>query len=247
MGILSAISSGDPIQIVLYLLTISILLFFVMPVHECAHGVMAKILGDDTAERAGRLTLNPMAHLDMTGALCMLLVGFGWANPVPVNPIRFNNQKRRQGYMALVAAAGPLSNLLMSIIWLIVYRTLLCFNMPDIAYECIGYVCPLLIFMNVGLAVFNMIPIGPLDGAKIFNWIIPDKILYKVQYTVGRKLSGMNPIVYLLVFWIFIRLISGPLGALESWLVNVLFRGINSIYDAIGIGFADNYIQYLFK
>lgn len=245
MGILSVLASGDMIQIVLYLLTMSILIFSVLPMHEFSHALMAKILGDDTAERAGRLTLNPMSHLNVTGTICMLLIGFGWANPVPVNPVRFNNQKRRQGYMALVAFAGPLSNLLMSIFWLIVYRTLLCFNMSEVAYDCIGYMLPLLIFINVGLAVFNMLPIGQLDGGRIFNWIIPDKIMYKIQNSLNKLTSSIPPALYLVLFILLINVISGPLSSVEYWLVNTMFGGINNVFDALGIGFAENYIMYL--
>ncbi len=245
MGIMSVLLSGDMVQIVLYLLTMSILIFSVLPVHECSHALMAKILGDDTAERAGRLTLNPMSHLNVTGTICMLLIGFGWANPVPVNPVRFNNQKRRQGYMALVAFAGPLSNLLMSIFWLIAYRVLLCFNMPDVAYQCIGYVLPMLIFINIGLAVFNMLPIGHLDGGRIFNWIIPDRIMYKIQHSFNKLTSSIPPMLYMVLFIVLINVISGPLSTLEYWLVNTLFSGINTVFDALGIGFAENYIMYV--
>ena len=120
MGFFSTL--GDVREMLLYILTMVLMLGFIMPVHECAHGLMAKALGDDTAERAGRLTLNPMAHLNLYGALLMFLIGFGWAEPVPVSPVRFRNQKRRQGYMALVAFAGPLSNLIMALLGAIIYR-----------------------------------------------------------------------------------------------------------------------------
>lgn len=245
MGILSVLLSGDMIQIVLYFLTMSILILSVLPMHECAHALMAKILGDDTAERAGRLTLNPMSHLNVTGTLCMLLIGFGWANPVPVNPVRFKNQRRRQGYIALVAFAGPLSNLLMSFFWLIVYRTLFCFNMSDAAYDCISYVLPMLIFINVGLAVFNMLPIGQLDGGRIFNWIIPDKIMYNIQNSLRKLTASIPPVLYVVIFIVFINVISGPLSRVEYWLVNTMFGGINKVFDALGIGLAENYIRYL--
>lgn len=236
MGILSVLFSGDFVQIVLYLLTMAFLLLAIMPMHECAHALMAKILGDDTAERAGRLTLNPTAHLNPLGAACMLLIGFGWAEPVPVNPIRFKNQKRRQGYMALVAFAGPLSNFLMSIVCLIIYRTILCFDMTYAFYNNVSYVMSLLIFINMGLAVFNMLPISPLDGSRILNWIIPDKIMYKIEHSLNRLFSSIPPFLYLIVFFVIINVISSPLSHFENWLVNVLLSGVDGIFNALGFG-----------
>lgn len=236
MGIFSALRGGLT-DILLYLLTMAFLLLAIMPMHECAHALMAKILGDDTAERAGRLTLNPMAHLNPFGALCMVLIGFGWAEPVPVNPVRFNNQKRRQGYMALVAFAGPLSNLLMAIICLIIYRAVLCFDMTYDLYNNVGYVMSLLIFVNVGLAVFNLLPIAPLDGSRIFNWLIPDKIMYNIQNSLNKLFSSIPPFLYIIVFLVFINLISTPLSHFENWLVNALLRGVDSIFNLFGLGY----------
>lgn len=242
MGILSAMRDNGLIGIVLYLLAMVVMIFSVMPIHECSHALMAKILGDDTAQRAGRLTLNPLAHLNPTGALCMILVGFGWAEPVPVNPVRFNNQKRRQGYMALVAFAGPLSNLIMSFVWLLIYRTILCFDMSYQVYNCVSYLMSLLVFINVGLAVFNMLPIGQLDGGRIFNWLLPDKLLYKIENTVGRWMSNLNPVVYIIIFIVFINVISTPLGIFEGWLVNdVMLTGVDGIFNALGLGYGHLY------
>lgn len=242
MGILSAMRDNGLIGIVLYLLAMVVMIFSVMPIHECSHALMAKILGDDTAQRAGRLTLNPLTHLNPTGALCMILVGFGWAEPVPVNPVRFNNQKRRQGYMALVAFAGPLSNLIMSFVWLLIYRTILCFDMSYQVYNCVSYLMSLLVFINVGLAVFNMLPIGQLDGGRIFNWLLPDKLLYKIENTVGRWMSNLNPVIYIIIFIVFINVISTPLGIFEGWLVNdVMLTGVDGIFNALGLGYGHLY------
>lgn len=236
MGILSVLFSGDLVQIVLYLLTMAFLLLAIMPMHECAHALMAKILGDNTAERAGRLTLNPMAHLNPLGAVCMLLIGFGWAEPVPVNPVRFKNQKRRQGYMALVALAGPLSNLLTSIICLIIYRAILCFDITYELYNNVSYIMLMLVIINLGLAVFNLIPIPPLDGSRIFNWLIPDKIMYKIEHSLNKLLSSVPQYLYIIVFLVLIKLISTPLGNFEMWLFNSMLRGVDGIFNALGLG-----------
>ncbi len=238
MGILSALSSNGVTGLVLYAIAISIMIFSAMPIHECSHAFMAKILGDDTAQRSGRLTLNPMAHLNMTGVILMILIGFGWAEPVPVNPTNFKNQKRRQGYMALVAFAGPLSNLVMCFFWLLVYRAFMCFDMTYSVYSSISYVFSLLIFINAGLAVFNLLPISPLDGSRIFNWILPDKVAYSIEKFFNSIRAKCPPVLYLILFWVVINLLSTPLGYLENWLVNdVLLNLADAIFSLLGLGY----------
>lgn len=220
----------------LYLLTMCLMLFFIMPVHECAHGLMAKALGDDTAERAGRLTLYPMAHLNLYGALFMFFFGFGWAEPVPVNPVRFRNQKRRQGYMALVAFAGPLSNLLMAVVGMIIYRAGLCFNMSDVFYDSFTFVMLRIVILNIGLAVFNLLPIMPLDGSRILNWIMPDKLMYNIEHFLSR----VNPIIYLISFYLIVNLLSGPLSTLEYGLFYALLEGVDNLFNALGLGVSES-------
>jgi Zn-dependent proteases len=229
MGFFSTL--GDTREMLLYILTMVLMLGFIMPVHECAHGLMAKALGDDTAERAGRLTLNPMAHLNLYGALLMFLIGFGWANPVPVSPVRFRNQKRRQGYMALVAFAGPLSNLIMALLGAIIYRAGLCFEMGEDFYFAFTYVMMYIVILNVGLAVFNLLPIMPLDGSRIFNWILPDKLTYKIE----NALSKVNPIVYLVIFFVVIRLLSTPLSMMEYALFEWILSGVDWVFRLFGL------------
>lgn len=232
MGFLSTL--GDTREMLLYLLTMVLMLGFIMPVHECAHGLMAKALGDDTAERAGRLTLNPMAHLNLYGALLMFLIGFGWAEPVPVSPVSFRNQKRRQGYMALVAFAGPLSNLIMAILGAVIFRAGLCFKMSEDFYFAFSYVMMYIVILNIGLAVFNMLPVMPLDGSRILNWIMPDKLMYKIEHALSR----VNPIVYLVVFFVLIRLISGPLWRVEYSLFEWILGGVDWVFNLLGLTIA---------
>lgn len=150
-----------------------VLILIMLPVHELAHAWAAAKLGDDTARWHGRLTFNPFAHLDIWGTLMLVLFGFGYAKPVPVNPRNFRNPRRD---MALVALAGPLSNLLMAAIVLLLFRLLL--FVPGVTYGVFNAAFKLVeIFVpvNIGLAVFNLLPIPPLDGSRIFSAFLPSR------------------------------------------------------------------------
>ena len=151
-------------------------LFTTMPIHECAHGLAANWLGDDTAERAGRLSLNPFKHLDLMGSLMILLAGFGWAKPVPVNPYNFNRKGiSRKAGMAITAVAGPLSNLLLALLFFLLCKIILvATELPII----IAQVFLMIAQINICLGVFNLLPIYPLDGSRILGFFLPDRILY---------------------------------------------------------------------
>lgn len=241
MGFLSTL--GDVREMLLYILTMVLMIGFIMPVHECAHGLMAKALGDDTAERAGRLTLNPMAHLNLYGALFMFLIGFGWAEPVPVSPVRFRNQKRRQGYMALVAFAGPLSNLIMALLGAVVFRAGLCFGMNYDFFYAFYFVMMRVVILNVGLAVFNMLPIMPLDGSRILNWIMPDRLMYKIEHALSR----VNPIVYIIAFYVLIQLLSGPLWRVEYAVFSWMISGVDWVFNVLGLHIDSSYYLNLLQ
>jgi len=130
-----------------------------LTVHELAHGYIAGILGDNTAKKQGRLTLNPLAHLDPFGALMLLFGPFGWAKPVPVNPMNFTHPIEG---MAIVAAAGPLSNIIMAALTGLLFR--LGVVEPGSMFAAFLYI---LFMINIGLAVFNLLPVYPLDGSRI--------------------------------------------------------------------------------
>lgn len=165
-----------------------------LSVHEFAHAFAAYELGDTTAQRAGRLTLNPLAHLDPIGSLMMIFVGFGWARPVPVNPHNLRGNRLRS--MALTAAAGPLSNILQAFIfaipirfglvqfdWGVLYNNDLS---PDAVLPSLEMLLSLLVWTNLLLAVFNMIPLGPLDGMKVLLGLVPsswvDRLMPLFEY-----------------------------------------------------------------
>ncbi len=150
-------------------------IFLVMPVHEYAHAWMANRLGDDTAKRMGRLTLNPLAHINWLGAACIILFGFGWANPVPVNPFRFDNQAKRKRGMALTALAGPTSNLIVAFIGFIAMAILSLITIKSKTLDFIYIGFYYLASINISLAVFNLLPVFPLDGSRILGGILPDK------------------------------------------------------------------------
>ena len=133
--------------------------------HEYAHAVVAYKLGDPTAKYSGRLTLNPVSHVDPIGMLMLFFAGFGWAKPVPVNPYNLRDPKRD---MVLVSLAGPMSNLILAVLFSFLFRIFYIFGsqaLIDVVYK--------IIWINIVLAVFNMLPIPPLDGSKILAGIVP--------------------------------------------------------------------------
>ncbi|MGI6083845.1 MAG: site-2 protease family protein [Acetivibrionales bacterium] len=162
------------------------ILFIALPVHELAHGWVAYRLGDPTAKNSGRLTLNPFKHLDLVGVLMMYTVGFGWAKPVPVN---FNNLKNRRAGTILVALAGPMSNILLGFISIFIggiIAKLIEVGIIVIAdirmFQILQYVSLfffILVSVNINLAIFNMIPVPPLDGSRLISAYIPEEAFYR--------------------------------------------------------------------
>lgn len=154
-----------------------------LTVHEVSHGYAAYKLGDPTAKNAGRLSLNPLKHLDPIGALMLFIFGFGWAKPVPVNPYYFEGDRRKG--MMMVSFAGPASNLLLAFILIAIY-SIGHFGTLSYAYSMTGLILYRAITLNVYLAIFNLIPIPPLDGSKILAGILPQATAYKFLNTVEQ-------------------------------------------------------------
>lgn len=206
---------GMSLSVFIQLMARVFIVFCIMPIHEYAHALIASKLGDDTARLSGRLTLNPFAHVDPIGAIMILLVGFGYAKPVPVNPRNFKNPKKG---MALTALAGPVSNLILALIFLIP-----AYGIEVFVYDNNPMMQAIAIFLssaaslNVGLAVFNLIPVPPLDGSRIFNVIIPSKYYFKImQYE--------RYIVLAIFALLFFGVLDIPLNYISNLLMKALIK-----------------------
>ena len=192
-------------------------LVFSLCVHEFSHGIIAYYYGDDTAYNYGRLTLNPLKHLDPMGSLMLLFIGFGYAKPVPVNPLNLNNPKND---MIKVAAAGPISNLLLAftgtfLLYLIFYLN------PYFLTKTLNMFFQLFIQINIFLAIFNLLPIYPLDGGQIFGNILSEKY---PDFNLNMQIYG--PRVLMIV--IFIGIFTG--FSLIGMILSPLYEIINTIF-----------------
>ncbi|MBN1394730.1 MAG: site-2 protease family protein [Pirellulales bacterium] len=159
-------------------LTIMVPLWLSLSVHEWAHAWSAWRLGDDTAALMGRLTLNPLAHIDPIGTVLLPLMGvpFGWAKPVPVQPLRFRRDIKMQTGMMITAAAGPISNLVLAAGSIVLFALLVRFfhaHIDKAAFQTVSSLLGMMIFLNVALAVFNLLPIPPLDGSRVADALMP--------------------------------------------------------------------------
>ncbi|MGI6030605.1 MAG: site-2 protease family protein [Eubacteriales bacterium] len=197
-----------------------------LTVHEFAHGYVSSRMGDPTPRMEGRLSLNPLAHLDVIGTLCLLLVGFGWAKPVSVNPYYYRDPKKG---MAVVALAGPMTNFVTAFVALFVYGLCVYF-MPERFWQvpAVLYLINLLEYValiDIGLGVFNLIPIPPLDGSKVLGAFLPEDLYMNLmRYEAYGQL--------LLLALLYFDFLNAPLyhlrnGVLEGmiFLIN-LFLGL---------------------
>lgn len=211
------------IFIISFLMTLPVMLLS-LSIHESAHGLMARKCGDNTAHNMGRITLNPIKHLDPIGFLCMALIGFGWAKPVPVISRNFKNHKAG---IILTSVAGPVSNLLLGFLFAVIFRFAaepllkqVLFAPSDqlrLIFECLYLMLFIAVNLNVTLAVFNLLPIPPLDGSKILFSVLPYKIYYKIM-----------PYEKYISLAFALLLILGVLSPVLSWgtdlIVNLFFR-----------------------
>ncbi len=208
------------------LLMTALCVFLSLSVHEFFHGYAAYKLGDNTAKYMGRLNLRPTSHLDPIGAICLFFFGFGWAKPVPVNPGNFKPGKRKTG-MVITSLAGPLSNLVLAFVSTLLLRVFLVFfgdvtGKLAVVISVVVTLLYILLSMNLSLAVFNLIPIPPLDGSKILNSVLPAKIYFKImQY----EQFGFILLILLLNLPVF--------NGILNFLVNGIYGGFNWIIDLI--------------
>jgi Zn-dependent protease len=209
----------DPAGAVQMLLLMVPGLLLAVTVHEVAHGWVAERLGDPTARLAGRLTLNPLPHIDPLGALAFVLAGFGWARPVPVNA---RNLRRPVRDMACVAAAGPLSNFVVAFVGLVLLvLTARLVDAPFVTRPVTGMLRFVYTF-NLGLAIFNLIPLPPLDGGHFLPYFFPRR-----SWPLLARLEQYGPLILLLlVFSGATRYIVGPLFSLANALYLAALRAL---------------------
>jgi len=199
-----SMSGTDMANILAAFAGVVFVLIFGLSFHEFAHAWAAKKLGDNTAFNLGRLTLNPGKHLDPFGSLLILLVGFGYAKPVPVTPRNFKNYKKG---MALTALAGPVANLIMAFVFSLLANVpkYLWYRSPNDFTKLIFIFLRAIVSTNIGLAVFNLLPIPPLDGSRILDLFLP--------YKASRFLEQYEQYLrYGIIFLLMIRVLSVPLG-----------------------------------
>ena len=187
-------------------------LFLALSFHEFAHGYAAYLMGDNTARYNGRLSLNPMAHLDIVGTLCLLLFHFGWAKPVPINPANFRNHRKG---IIVVSLAGPFANFLLALVCTILCKFLYGFISTSQIAEFFYMVLLYAQVMNVGLMVFNLIPIPPLDGSKVLMEFLPYRMRYQM-YSLERY-SG---IILLVLVWT--RMLTPVLNTMAGWVYSLI-------------------------
>lgn len=198
-------------DMLLYALSAFAVILLTMPVHEWAHGFIATKLGDPTPRYQGRLTLNPFAHIDYIGALCIILFGVGWAKPVQINPRNFRNPKVG---MAITALAGPVSNILMAGLSLLL-GNIVYVLLPTTFGLFVMSFFTLVASTNIYLAVFNLIPIPPFDGSRILFAILPDKYYWRVM-------EYERILMFVLLLIIATGILDGPLDFASDLIFGIL-------------------------
>ncbi|MDR1735643.1 MAG: site-2 protease family protein [Oscillospiraceae bacterium] len=218
--ILDVIKSGNFLPL-LYLLPIVVIS---LTVHELCHGLASYKLGDDTAKQQGRLSLNPLKHIDPVGFLAMLLMGFGWAKPVRVD---LRNLKKPKRDFALTAVAGPFSNLILAFVFAIVYVILFYSGLwgtwgSDAMYYAV--------IVNIGLAVFNMLPFPPLDGSRLVAAFLPDR--YYIQF-LRLERYGMLVVLALLYIGVLDGFLNAAVTGIFDLFISIAEAPIRAIWQAV--------------
>ncbi len=185
--------------------------FLCLTVHESCHGLAALALGDPTAKKLHRLSLNPLRHIDWLGLAMMFAAGFGWAKPVPVNPRYFKNPKWG---MAITALAGPASNFILAALAILLTRILFPYlSDTDAGAMFLGFLLWSVAPLSIGLGVFNLLPFPPLDGSKVAAAFLPDQI-----YTLWMRYERLGMMILFAAVWM-------------GWQFNFVGTAVNAIYD----------------
>lgn len=217
-SIIRQLFSGGEINassLIIQVLVSAFAVFCILPIHEFAHAFAAYKLGDNTPKFQGRLTINPLAHLDLIGAVMIMLFGFGYAKPVGINPFHFKNRKRDT---LIVALAGPGANLLMAFLSLAFMRAFMLINSASVILFAVRMFFYYAAYINASLAVFNLIPIPPLDGSKILSYVIPESYYY-------RFLQYQQHFMMLMLLLLFTGALTTPLQFLTNCII-MLFKVI---------------------
>ena len=221
MGLFS-MSSSEWLYLLLTLPAVIIAVTF----HEFAHAFAADRFGDTTPRNQGRLTLNPLSHLDPFGFLLMMFAHIGWGKPVQINPNNFNSNKSRGFCEAMVSLAGPLMNFILAVVSCVAYLLIIGLAADSFVSSSVGniilYLLSILISVNIGLGVFNLIPLPPLDGEKIFRNFLP----YKAKEWLNRNYQTLYSVFLILWFFGVLEIIVSPV---ISFLSSALFTGVGYI------------------